>query len=251
MNPQENKMETINLTDIFQPQLLAEAEATRVNAEQALHNVKTETTAERAMMVEQYNKLRAEMPALKQKLGPLQECIRVKARIDLDTASDKEELAKAETLVVKMEAEFNELSGKFRPQEERTKELIAAVPTAMPIVARFAALLQARHPGIRPAVLSMSSDELEQGLADLSIDLALGYTERMGLRDTRLVAWPQYTEHYFLLHRAVQTHPHGLQRGPAILQRVWKWHPLGGLRADAISPRMVRNCCRPAFSLGT
>jgi hypothetical protein len=45
----------------------------------------------------------------------------------------------------------------------------------------------------------MSSDELEQGLADLSIDLALGYTGRMGLRDTRLVAWPQYTEHYFLL----------------------------------------------------
>jgi len=131
MNPQENKMETINLTDIFQPQLLAEAEATRVNAEQALHNVKTETTAERAMMVEQYNKLRAEMPALKQKLGPLQECIRVKARIDLDTASDKEELAKAETLVVKMEAEFNELSGKFRPQEERTKELIAEAMIAL------------------------------------------------------------------------------------------------------------------------
>jgi len=75
---------------------------------------------------------------------------------------------------------------------------IAAVPTAMPIVARFAALLQARRAGIRPAVLSMSSDELEQGLADLSLDLALGYTERMGLRDTRLVAWPQFTpERYF------------------------------------------------------
>ena len=96
---------------------------------------------------------------------------------------------------------------------------IGAVPTAMPIVARFAALLQARHPGIRPAVLSMSSTELEQGLADLSIDLALGYTDRMGRRDTRLTAWPQYTEQYFLLRRASVLHPQGLQNGHRICPR--------------------------------
>ena len=110
---------------------------------------------------------------------------------------------------------------------------IGAVPTAMPIVARFAALLQARHAGIRPAVLSMSSDELEQGLADLSIDLALGYTERMGLRDTRLVAWPQYTEHYFLLRRAAVPHPQGLQRGPTIT-----WQAAGQLPLCLLTPDM-------------
>jgi len=33
---------------------------------------------------------------------------------------------------------------------------IGAVPTAMPIVARFAAMLQTRHSGILPAVLSLS-----------------------------------------------------------------------------------------------
>ena len=110
---------------------------------------------------------------------------------------------------------------------------IAAVPTAMPIVARFAALLQARHAGIRPTVLSMSSDELEQGLADLSIDLALGYTERMGLRDTRLVALPQYTEHYFLLRRAAKTHPQSLQRGPAMT-----WQEAGRLPLCLLTPDM-------------
>jgi len=110
---------------------------------------------------------------------------------------------------------------------------IGAVPTAMPIVARFAALLQARHPGIRPAVLSLSSDELEQGLADLSIDLALGYTERVGLRDTRLVAWPQYTEHYFLLRRAAVPHPQGLQRGPTL-----SWQEAGRLPLCLLTPDM-------------
>lgn len=75
---------------------------------------------------------------------------------------------------------------------------IAAVPTAIPIVARFAAMLQVRHNGITPVVLSMSSSDLENGLGDLSVDLALGYTQRMG-QASRLTALPQYIEHYFLL----------------------------------------------------
>ena len=93
---------------------------------------------------------------------------------------------------------------------------IGAVPTAMPILSRFAAQLQARYPGIRPTLLSLSSSELEQGLEDLSLDLALGYTERMGLRPTRLQAWPQYTEHYFLLRRAPKPRAGGLRIGPRL-----------------------------------
>ena len=87
------------------------------------------------------------------------------------------------------------------------------MPTAMPIAARFAALLQARHPAIVPMVLSMSSQGLEQGLEELSLDIALGYTDRMGLQSARLVAHPQYVEHYFLLRRAAAPHPDGLQIG--------------------------------------
>jgi DNA-binding transcriptional LysR family regulator len=81
---------------------------------------------------------------------------------------------------------------------------MAAVPTAIPMLARFAAMLQQRHPGIVPAVLSMSSQELETGLETLSLDLALGYVERMHLRDVKLDAWPQSIEHYFLLRRAAR-----------------------------------------------
>ena len=39
MNPQENKMETITLIELFHPPQLAEADAARVSAEQALRKI--------------------------------------------------------------------------------------------------------------------------------------------------------------------------------------------------------------------
>jgi len=93
---------------------------------------------------------------------------------------------------------------------------IGAVPTAIPVAARFAAMLKSQYPGIVPIVLTMSSSDLENGLEDLSIDLALGYSERMGLKSTRLIAHAQYTERYFLLRRATKMHRHGLQIGAAM-----------------------------------
>ena len=110
---------------------------------------------------------------------------------------------------------------------------LGAVPTAMPVAARFAALLQARHPGIVPMVLSMSSQDLENGLDDLSLDLALGYTHRMGPQVTRWDACPQYTEHYFLLRRAANPHPNGLQIGPPIT-----WQEASCLPLCMLSPDM-------------
>jgi DNA-binding transcriptional LysR family regulator len=115
----------------------------------------------------------------------------------------------------------------------RGRVRIAAVPTAMPIASRFAAMLQARHTGIQPVVLSMSSSALEQGLEDLSLDLALGYTDRMGLRGTRLLAWPQYTEHYFLLRRATKTNSEGMRIGPKL-----KWKDLAGQPLCLLTPDM-------------
>jgi len=96
---------------------------------------------------------------------------------------------------------------------------IGAVPTAVPIAARFAAMLQTRHNGIQPVVLSLSSRELEQGLEDLSIDLALGYSDRMKVQGGKLRVWPQYTEHYFLLRRAAVPGAKGLQLGAPL---AWK-----------------------------
>ena len=96
------------------------------------------------------------------------------------------------------------------------KLTLGAVPTAMPIAARFSAMLQARHPGISPIVRSMSSSELETGLENLSLDMALGYTDRMARHAPRLRHVPQYTEHYFLVRKSAQAHANQLQIGPAI-----------------------------------
>ena len=79
--------------------------------------------------------------------------------------------------------------------------LIGSVPTAVPIAARFAATLQLRHPGIAPIVRSMSSAELENGLESLSLDMGLGYTDRLARYSPRLRHVPQYTEQYFLVRK--------------------------------------------------
>ena len=91
--------------------------------------------------------------------------------------------------------------------------LIGAVPTAMPIAARFVAMLQDRHPGIAPTVRSMSSVELETGLESLALDMGLGYTERLDNGHAPLRIVPQYTENYFLLRRAAAASPEGLRIG--------------------------------------
>jgi DNA-binding transcriptional LysR family regulator len=82
--------------------------------------------------------------------------------------------------------------------------VIGAVPTAVPIAARFAAMLQAQHPGIMPSVLSMTSDEIENGLEKLSLDLGLGYTDRLQSKALRLRSLAQYTEHYFLVQKSAE-----------------------------------------------
>lgn len=103
-------------------------------------------------------------------------------------------------------------SGLGKPHGSLT---IGAVPTAMPIIARFAAWLHSRHPGITPTVRSMSSNELEAGLESLSLDMGLGYTERLRADGPRLQQITQYTEHYFFLRRAA-TVKTALQIGPRI-----------------------------------
>jgi DNA-binding transcriptional LysR family regulator len=82
---------------------------------------------------------------------------------------------------------------------------LGVVPTAVPVAARFASMLQARYPGIRPVLRSMSAQAIEEGIENLSLDLALGFTERLKSRRAnaaRLAVLPQYNEHYFLVRRA-------------------------------------------------
>jgi DNA-binding transcriptional LysR family regulator len=79
---------------------------------------------------------------------------------------------------------------------------IGAVPTAMPLAARFAAMLQDRHPGILPRLRSLSSTDMETGLESLAIDLGLGYPERMDGSRSPMQLRPQYSEHYYVLRRS-------------------------------------------------
>lgn len=81
--------------------------------------------------------------------------------------------------------------------------VVGAVPTAMPIAARFAAWMRERHPGVMPALRSLSSLEIESGIESLALDLAFGYGERATDRRTRIEVLPQYKEHYFLLRRRI------------------------------------------------
>lgn len=103
-----------------------------------------------------------------------------------------------------------------RIDEPKGHLLMGAVPTAMPIAARFVALLQALHPDLRPTLRSMSSVEIETGLENLALELGLGYTERLDHRRSPLRVVPQYTEHYFLLRRAAAPSEGLLRIGPSI-----------------------------------
>lgn len=90
---------------------------------------------------------------------------------------------------------------------------IGVVPSAEPVAARFAAMLQARHPGIMPVVRSMSSQEIESGLEQLTLDLGLGFIERVRPGAGGLQPLPQYTEHYFLVRQAGQPGEQGIRFG--------------------------------------
>ena len=94
--------------------------------------------------------------------------------------------------------------------------LIGAVPTAIPLAARFAARLQSLYPDIRPTVRSMSSIEIETGLEQLALDMGLGYTERIDASSSKLRIIPQYDERYYLLQRASKPTPGCLLMGEPI-----------------------------------
>lgn len=89
-------------------------------------------------------------------------------------------------------------SGADRPQGTLR---LGVIPTALPVVARFAAMLQARHPGVLPVVRSMSSPDIESELEAFRIDIGVGYTDRLGERGLHLDALGQYTERYYFVQR--------------------------------------------------
>jgi DNA-binding transcriptional LysR family regulator len=111
--------------------------------------------------------------------------------------------------------------------------VVGAVPTALPIAARFCSLLVQRHPGLQPVLQSLSSQDLEAGLDTLAVDLGLGYTGRLvGAAASRLQALPQYVEHYHLLRRTEDVAPR-LRFGAPL-----RWADAAVLPMCMLSPEM-------------
>ena len=128
------------------------------------------------------------------------------------------------------------LQQELQGSAERPQGLLqlGVVPTAVPMAARFAALLQARHPGIAPVVRAMSSQEIEAGLEGLSLDLGLGFIERLQKRGSHFSILPQYSEHYFLVRRAPASGARrALTLGPAMA-----WQDAARLPLCLLTPEM-------------
>lgn len=145
------------------------------------------------------------------------------------TAEGEVVLAHAHRLLREAEALRQELHS--RQQAPRGRLEIGAVPTAIPVAAHFAAQLRARHTGIEPVLRSLSSPEIEAGLENLSLDLALGYTGRAQVSARRLQVWPQYEEAYYLVQREGEP---GAGEGPAEIG----WSVAAALPLVMLTPEM-------------
>ncbi len=111
---------------------------------------------------------------------------------------------------------------------------LGAVPSVMPIAARFSALLQARYPGLSLVLRSMSSPDIEAGLENLSLDMALGYTDRLKSRASKIATLAQYTERYFLLRRSAKSERTGLH----MVARPVSWAAAAQLPLCLLTPEM-------------
>lgn len=115
------------------------------------------------------------------------------------TAEGEVVLAHAHRLLREAESLRQELHS--RVDAPRGVLQIGAVPTALTVAGRFAAQLRARHVGVEPVLRSLSSPDIEIGLENLSLDIALGYSGRAQVKQRALQICPQYEEAYFLARR--------------------------------------------------
>ncbi|NMM06044.1 LysR substrate-binding domain-containing protein [Polaromonas sp.] len=133
-----------------------------------------------------------------------------------------------------------------RAGQPRGRLQLGVVPTAVPVAARFAAMLQATHPGIAPVVRTLSSQDIEEGLENLSLDMALGFTDRLK-KGGPLAVLPQYAEHYFLVRRLEQ--PARASKAELQLGAAMPWADAAQLPLCLLTPEMHnRSIVDRAFS---
>ncbi|MEO6322359.1 MAG: LysR family transcriptional regulator [Polaromonas sp.] len=119
--------------------------------------------------------------------------------------------------------------------QPRGRLQLGVVPTAVPVAVRFAAMLQAAYPGIAPVVRALSSQEIEEGLENLSLDLALGFTGRLK-KGVPFAVLAQYAEHYFLVRRVQK--PGGEQGAALRMGQPMRWADAARLPLCLLTPEM-------------
>ncbi|MFO7188893.1 MAG: LysR substrate-binding domain-containing protein [Pseudomonadota bacterium] len=77
---------------------------------------------------------------------------------------------------------------------------LGVIPTAEPIIASLTRALHDRHPNITVTVLSRTSQEIERGLEDLSLEAGVAYLEDKRMED--LAALQLYLERYVVVGSA-------------------------------------------------
>jgi DNA-binding transcriptional LysR family regulator len=125
---------------------------------------------------------------------------------------------------------------------------IGIIPTAVPLLSLFLALLRRRHPEVRPVVLAMSSPEIDRNLDNLSIDLAMGYTERHRGDEQHIRTWPLTQERYFLLRRREGPPAEQLQLGAPMHWSGAAKLPLCQLTPDMHNRAIVDGALNPGGS---
>ena len=104
---------------------------------------------------------------------------------------------------------------------------VAAIPTALPIVASLTTPLHIGHPEVVFTILSRTSIEILSMLDNLEIDAGLTYIDNEPLGRARSV--PLYYEHYHLLVAA--NHPLGARSSVA-------WNEVGAIPLCLLTPDM-------------
>ena len=97
-------------------------------------------------------------------------------------------LAEASALKRNLEDMDRGLSGRLR---------IGAIPTALPIVAHITAPFYERFPNVSVTILSLNSQQIQQGIDDFELDVGLTYLDNEPLTNVR--AKPIYVEQYMFL----------------------------------------------------
>ena len=146
------------------------------------------------------------------------------------TAEGEVVLAHAHRLLSEAESLRQELHS--RSGDPRGRLQIGAVPTAMPIATRFALRVRERHGGLAPVVRSLSSQEIEAGIENLSLDMGLGYIGRTQVGARALQVWAQYDEAYYVVQRA------GPPGAPLSVAEPMGWHEAAALPLTLLTPDM-------------